>query len=388
MKKLIRVSTVAVSLDILLRGQLSFLKNYFNVIAISGNDEHLKNVSQREKVKTIAITISRKISIINDIISLIKLYFIFKKEKPQIVHSITPKAGLLSMLAARLVGVPIRIHTFTGLIFPYRTGVMFHLLKLMDRITCRMATHIIPEGEGVKCHLLHYNITKKPIYVLANGNVNGVNPLYFSTESVPEKRQDLREMYSYLNTDIIFVFVGRLVVDKGIVELIDAFLSLTLRYSNIQLLLVGPFESKLDPLPEATLQTMNNHPKIKNVGFQEDIRPFLKMSDALVLPSYREGFPNVLLQAGAMGLPCVVTNISGCNEVIHHKENGLIVKLKDKNDLLLAMEELINNSELRIQLGAQSRPKICKEYTNDIVWNAQLEFYKKCINEKTIPITN
>ncbi len=148
--KLIRTSTVAMSLDILLKGQLSFLNKYYNVIAVSGKDEHLKNIEIREKVHIKSIKIERKISPLKDLVSLFRLYIYFKKQKPKIVHSITPKAGLLSMIAAYFAGVPIRIHTFTGLIFPYKKGIFQALLITMDKILCKFATHIIPEGQGVK----------------------------------------------------------------------------------------------------------------------------------------------------------------------------------------------------------------------------------------------
>lgn len=384
MIKIIRTATVPLSLNLLLEGQLHFLSRYYQIRAVSGKDAHLDKVAQREGVPVIPIEMHRSIHIIKDFIALIRLYVLFKKEQPFVVHSITPKAGLLSMVAARLAGVPVRIHTFTGLIFPYKKGMMFYLLKYMDQITCAMATHIIPEGNGVKMQLQQHRITRKQMDVLANGNVNGVNTTFFSPDSVAKQRQDLREEYAVSNSDCVFVFVGRLVADKGIVELVESFLKLTANYPNIQLLLVGPYETNLDPLPEFILQTIENHTKIIQVGFQEDIRPFLKMSDVLMLPSHREGFPNVILQAGAMGLPCIVTDIPGCNEVIQHGENGLIIKLNDKNELYLAMETLYKSSALRNRLGQSARPKVCQKYSNEIVWNAVLEFYKSCINEKEI----
>ena len=179
--KVIRTSTIALSLNVLLKGQLSFLKKYYNVIAASGDDEDLRIVENREGVKTKDITMQRQIVPFKDFISLIKLYFYFKKEKPKIVHSITPKAGFLSMVAAYLARVPIRIHTFTGLIFPTRLGAMQRLLIVMDKILCKCATHIYPEGEGVRNDLISYNITSKPLKVLANGNVNGIDTSYFDS---------------------------------------------------------------------------------------------------------------------------------------------------------------------------------------------------------------
>ncbi len=172
--KVIRTATVPLSLDLLLKGQLSFLDQYYNIIAVSGEDNHLETVRLREQVQTVSLEMQRKISPLKDIKSLWKLIQLFKKEQPLIVHSITPKAGLLSMLAARITGVPIRIHTFTGLIFPSKKGIMQQVLIWMDKILCASATAIIPEGKGVKDDLLMYKITNKPLNVLANGNVNGI----------------------------------------------------------------------------------------------------------------------------------------------------------------------------------------------------------------------
>src|SRR5690554_6090543 len=222
--KIIRTSTVAISLDILLKGQLEFLNNHFEVIAVSGQDKHLENVKKREKVKTIAIEMQRNISPLKDIKSLIQLYRLFKKEKPAIVHSITPKAGLLSMLAAKFAGVPVRIHMFTGLIFPTKTGFMQKLLIKMDKLLCWATTDIIPEGNGVKQDLIGYNITKKPLNILANGNVNGIDIDYYnSTHYNTEQKQSLKKELNIQENDFLFVFVGRLVSDKGINELVQAF---------------------------------------------------------------------------------------------------------------------------------------------------------------------
>ncbi len=181
------------SLDILLKGQLAFLNQHYNVIAVSGQDEHLENVANREGVKTCSVEMHRTISPVKDLVSLVKLYFLFKKEKPQIVHSITPKAGLLSMIAAYFARVPVRIHTFTGLVFPYKKGFMHHLLLVMDKILCRFATHVFPEGEGVRKDLKYYRITRKPLNIIANGNVNGVDTDFFNSNSVSEnQKKDLK----------------------------------------------------------------------------------------------------------------------------------------------------------------------------------------------------
>jgi len=378
-KKIIRTSTVAISLDYLLKGQLAFLQKKYEVLAVSGHDKHLEIVSLREGVKISGLEMQRKISVLQDLKSLWKLYLLFKKEKPLLVHSITPKAGLLSMIAAKMAGVPIRIHTFTGLIFPSKKGKMQEILILMDRLLCACATNIYPEGEGVKQDLIQYKITKKQLKVLANGNVNGVdlddfNPDLFSKE---EKRS-LSTRLGIQAEDFVFVFVGRLVGDKGINELVAAFKKL--KNQKLILLLVGPLETDLDPLLSETLQEIAVNTTIISVGFQIDVRPYLAISHCLAFPSYREGFPNVVLQAGAMGLPSIVTNISGCNEIIIEGKNGILIPVKDSNALYLAMQKMKSNSDFRNQLCLNARAMILSRYEQKLVWQAILAEYRQLEN--------
>lgn len=374
LNKIIRVATVPLSLNILLRNQFKFLRKYYHVVAISSPGEDLFEVGTRENVDIKGIEIKRKISIINDITALYKLYVYFRKEKPLIVHSITPKAGLLSMMAAKLAGIPIRMHTFTGLIFPTSTGAMKHLLIWMDRLLCYCATNIYPEGQGVRNDLVKYNITKKPLKILANGNVNGIDLTFFDPSIFSEEdKLSLKEKLAILPDDFVFIFIGRLVKDKGINELIHAFKKLS--SSKAKLLLVGSLEPD-HGLEDNTLHEIKNNPDIISVGFQKDVRLFLAISDALVFPSYREGFPNVVMQAGAMGLPSIVTDINGSNEIIIHNENGIIIP--PKNDLFLyeSMVMVSKDHALREKLKRNARQMIADRYQQSVVLNALLEEYK------------
>jgi glycosyltransferase involved in cell wall biosynthesis len=377
--KLIRTSTIALSLDYLLKGQLSFLNHHYEVVAVSGQDAHLENVAQREGVRTINVEMQRAIRPLQDLVSLWKLFWVFKKEKPQIVHSITPKAGLLSMLAAKMAGVPIRIHTFTGLIFPSKKGMLQQLLIAMDRLLCWAATNIIPEGNGVKNDLITYKITAKPLVVLANGNVNGIDTHYFSPEVIPAKeKENLRKALQLEPSDFVYVFVGRLVGDKGINELVAAFKNLS--NADVKLLLVGPYEKELDALKAATLQEIEQNKNILTVGFQQDVRAYFAISDVLVFPSYREGFPNVVMQAGAMGLPSIVTNINGCNEIITEGVNGTIIPVKDAEAIYIAMKKMINEVDFRSHLQYNARQIIVSRYEQKVVWEAILAEYKSIGN--------
>lgn len=380
--KIIRTSTIALSLNVLLKGQLRFLSRKNEIVGISSEGSDLLEVTKREGIKTIAVNMERGISPFKDLISLAKLYYQFKKEKPEIVHSITPKAGLLSMLAAKLAGVPIRMHTFTGLIFPTRTGATQKLLIKMDQLLCWAATNIYPEGNGVKRDLEKYRITSKPLKIIANGNVNGIDLNHFNPNEISEnQKKHLKQELKINDEDFVYIFVGRLVGDKGINELIEAFSNL--KSQNLKLLLVGPFEHELDPLLPKTVAEIEQNKNIITVGFQKDVRPYFAISDALVFPSYREGFPNVVMQAGAMELPSIVSNINGCNEIIVEGENGTIIPVKNSEALKLAMEKMMNDEMYFNHLKVNAKNMIKSRYKQQVVWNALLDEYNTLINQLT-----
>ena len=375
MLKLIRTSTIPASLENLLKGQLKMLSKYYNVLAVSSPGDDMETIEEREGVRTIAIPMERRISLIKDFISLIRLIVLFAKERPDMVHSITPKAGLLSMLAAWITRVPVRMHTFTGLVFPTATGKMQKLLIAMDRLTCFCATHINPEGEGVKRDLVNYNITSKPLHIIANGNVNGIDLEYFDkTPEVVEKACSYKKEGTFT-----FCFVGRMVRDKGINELVHSFLRLYQKDERVRLLLVGPFEKELDPVLPEVEEHILHHTGICYMGYQNDVRPFLVASDALVFPSYREGFPNVVIQAGAMGLPAIVTDINGCNEIVLPDLNGVIIPSKDEQALYESMKYFASHPVEVERMAANARPLIASRYEQRIVWNALLDEYKSII---------
>lgn len=378
-QKIIRLTTVASSLDCLLKGQLRFLSDYYEVVGVASDFDtgKLREVSVREGVQCIDVPMYREISLLNDIKAFWKLIRLFKKENPYIVHANTPKGSLLAMTAAWITRVPHRIYTVTGLRFETSTGKLRRLLIAMEKITCWCATKVIPEGEGVKKTLIMNRITGKPLKVILNGNINGVNIDYFNREvlsaDVIEKRK-VPHCYT-------FVFVGRLVRDKGIRELVLAFVRLYHQYENICLLMVGEIEHSRDPLDGEILRLLQKHEAICAVGFQYDVRPYLAASDVLVFPSYREGFPNVVLQAGAMGLPSIVTNINGCNEIIQDGKNGKIIPPRDEDALYDAMKWFYEHQDDEVkEMAIRARPLIMERYEQHKVWNALLEEYKALEN--------
>lgn len=370
-KKSIRISTIPLSLDVLLQGQLRMLSEHYEVVGVSSPGEELEKVAQREGIRTIAVPMERKISPFKDLVSLFRLIRLFHREKPWMVHSLTPKAGLLAMTAAWICRVPIRIHMFTGLVFPTTTGLKQKILMATDSITCACATNVLPEGKGVKRDLEHFRITSKPLQIIGNGNINGIDLEFF--DRTPEV---LEQAEKYRKEEVVtFCFVGRIVRDKGMNELVAAFQRLRQAYPNTRLVLVGPFEEKLDPVLPETRQAIEQQAAIEWMGWQNDIRPFLAASDVFVFPSYREGFPNVVLQAGAMGLPSIVTDINGSSEIITEGVNGYIIPSQNEEALYKAMEKLLDTEERR-KLAQQARPQIANRYERKALWKELLKFYR------------
>ena len=378
MKKLIRITTVPISLDKLLSGQLAFMNQFYEVFGVSSEKEYLEKVGQKENIEVFHVEMTRKITPIKDLISVSKLYRFFKKQKPFIVHTHTPKAGTVGMLAAKLAGVPNRLHTIAGLPLLEATGNKRTLLNFVEKVTYSCATKIYPNSFGLNEIILQEKFcTPDKLKVIGNGSTNGIDTSFFTAEKYSQNDCDvLKEKLEILTDDFVFIFVGRLVSDKGINELIDAFKKINGLNTNIKLLLVGPLETELDPLQTKTIQEIENNKSIISVGYQNDVRPYFAISNVLVFPSYREGFPNVVMQAGAMGLPSIVSNINGCNEIIIDNQNGMIIPVKNTNAIFEAMKIYLENKELFQLHKKNARIRITENYEQKVVWNAILNEYK------------
>ncbi|MEZ4818194.1 MAG: glycosyltransferase family 4 protein [Flavobacteriaceae bacterium] len=370
------MTTVPLSLEKLLEGQLGFMKNHFDVIAVSSDKNRLALYAKNEGVRHYSVNLTRKITPLRDIAVLIKMYRFFRKEKPQIVHTHTPKAGIVGMMAAWFARVPIRLHTVAGLPLMETQGLKKKLLVIIEKLTYRFANKVYPNSYGLKDYIVENKFcSAKKLCVLGKGSSNGIDVKYFSMEGYNTLFQkEFKEKMGILKDDFVFIFVGRIVKDKGIVEFIDAFTSI--QSTTISLLLVGPFEEDLDPLPLATLQTIKTHSKIVHVGYQQDVRPFFAISNALVFPSYREGFPNVVLQALAMGLPAIVSDINGCNEIITNNVNGLIIPKKDTHALANAMQVFLGDSKTYQDLAKNTRNSIVENYERSKYWSHLLAEYE------------
>ena len=331
--KLIRITTVPISMNIILRGQLAYMDQFFEVVGITSPDQkHLPEIEEREGIRVEGIRMHRGIALFQDLRSLFQLILCIYRERPVIVHTHTPKAGLLGMISAWILRVPIRIHTVAGLPLLEARGSKRKLLAFMESLTYRLAVRVYPNSYGLRSILIEEGLGKsEKLQVIGKGSSNGIDIAYFDpfyNGDPANLSKKIREKYDIKENCFVFTFVGRLAKEKGIEELLEAFLILYEQYSHVRLFLVGPLEKENGPISEEAKAMIEDHPAIIYDGRKDDIRPFLLAGDCFVFPSYREGFPNVLLQAGAMGLPSLASDINGCNEIIRPPQNGLLFKTK------------------------------------------------------------
>lgn len=376
--KVIRACTVPQSIGFVVGMIPDLTKEYEVGVLSSPGVEWAMLDKYGDAVKRLEVTMERHISPLRDLRSLWRLVRVFRRERPDMVHSMTPKAGLLCMLAAWITRVPVRVHMFTGLVFPTATGLKRRILMATDRLTCACATHVLPEGEGVKRDLLDNGITRKPIKVLGYGNCRGIDLDRFDP-TLPEIQAEAAKLRK--PEVFTFIAIGRLVGDKGINELVAAFSRLNRELPATCLILVGPQEKELDPLSPATLLEIESNPAIEAVGNQADVRPWLIAADCHVLASYREGFPNVVIEAGAMGLPQIVTDINGANEIIINGRNGVIVPPKNADAIHASMSRMATDPAFRSVLAANARSLIASRYEQTYVRRCLYDFYHEILNK-------
>ena len=378
MKKLVRITTVPLSLEKLLEDQPQYFAQFYDVTLISSDQERLERLGKAQGVATYAIPLTRTISPFHDLRCLYQMVRFFKREKPDIVHTHTPKAGIIGMLAAYMARVPLKMHTVAGLPLMEAKGFKRRLLMAVEKITYRCADWVYPNAKGLLSFIEENQMcSSSKIKILGKGSSNGIDTAFFDPIQIPKAETNtLKVNLKIAPQDFVFSFVGRLVGDKGVNELVEAFVLLSKQYPNIKLLLVGPEEKALDPLNRETTKHISAHPSIISVGYQNDIRPYLAVSDCFVFPSYREGFPNVVLQAAAMEVPCIVSNINGCNEIIQDQKNGWWVPPKSVTSLVQTMEEALTNSVKRKAFKKQLRPQIIAHYGRQHFWELLKKEYQ------------
>ncbi len=379
MEKLIRITTVPISIEKLLENQPKYFSKFFDITIVSSNKSELEKLGKKQGVKTFYLPLTRKITPFKDIIAIFKLYFFLKREKPKIVHSHTPKAGFVGMTASFFAGVPIRMHTVAGLPLMERKFIKKKVLIFIEKLTYFFASNIYSNSKKLMEYILSKKFcSERKIKTLANGSSNGIDTKYFTDNISLNNKNKLLNTLKILKNDFVFCYVGRVVKDKGINELVSAFNELNLKNRNCKLIIVGKIENEKDPISKITMGIIKKNKNILLTGFKNDVRPYLSIANCFVFPSYREGFPNALMQAGAMDLPCIATNINGCNEIIQDNINGFLIPPKNIDALVKAMQKIMDK-KLITKLSKNCRLMVKEKYDQKYFWKKLLIEYDNLI---------
>lgn len=384
-KTLIRITTVPMAFKVLLAGQPKFMsENGFNVIMISADGKEVEDLKKEEGCKHIIVPMTRRITPFQDIVSFFKLRRVIKKYQPDIVHTHTPKAGLLGMLAARSAGVKIRIHTVGGLPLIIETGFKRWLLMLTEKLTYLGATEVWPNSRSMMNFIIDKKLAKaQKLAVIDNGSTNGIDLKKFSKQNLNEEiKKKIKDSLPQLN-GLKILCVGRMVKDKGIEELVTVFEKLQQHYP-LQLILIGPFEPHLDPLSSQTLDTIINNAAITHISWSDSIEYYMALSDIFIHPSHREGFPNVILQAGAMHLPVICSNIPGNADIIQNEKTGLMFEVKNEDDLYTKLKFAIENKERTEKIAHALFEEVTQLYNRKRIHEVILNTYNLLLQKHGI----
>ncbi|WP_233643057.1 glycosyltransferase family 4 protein [Staphylococcus devriesei] len=368
-KKIFQLVTVSKSIT-LMKGQVEYLRDKgLDVHIVSSEGPEQKTYSSDI---THAINMEREISLKNDLKSLLKMIKLFQKEKPYIVNSGTPKAGLVGTLAAFITRRPVRIYTVRGLRLETVTGLKYKVLYAMEKLAMFCATDIIAVSESLKTKIIELGLAKKgKIKVLGYGSSNGVNIDNFNKKfnSIPF------ELQSQLEGNFIIGFVGRIVKDKGIKEIVEMFKILEKRKLKVKLLLIGDPE-KDDSISEEDFLYLQNNPSIIMTGHVNNTVNYFNHMDVLVSPTYREGFANVSLEAQAVEIPVITTRATGAIDTIEDNKTGFLVDVGESKTIADKVEYLINHPEIKVQMGINARKRVEEKFRNEVVWKHLETIYK------------
>jgi glycosyltransferase involved in cell wall biosynthesis len=372
-RSLVHVFSVADSL-IFVSDQVRRLRELgMDVTLVTSPDERLVRAGLNLGVRTVGVPMARRVSPLEDWASLNRLRDLFTSLRPDIVHAHTPKGGLLGMLAASAAHVPVRLYQMRGLAYVTQRGPMRALLSTTERVSCQSATKVVCQSKSLLETALEDRLVRADrAEVLLEGS-NGVDTRRFNRERWRRDGEALRRAWGAAPDDVVFVFVGRLVRDKGVPELLEAFGAVRREVPSAQLVLVGPLEER-DALSPDTVARLNGS-GVRSLGFQADPAPYLAAADVLVLPSHREGFPNVPLEAAAMGLPVVSTTVPGCRDAVDRDVTGRLVPPADARALAQAMLDYAKSAELRRKHGAAGLARVEAKFRREVVTEAVMGLY-------------
>ena len=380
MPKVLRITTAPQAIRGFLIDQVNYIqKSGFDIKLVSGQgEEDWVEIKTHTTVSFYVLDIKRNISLYHDLMCLVQLIRLFRKEKPDIVHTMTPKAGLLGMVAAFVCRVPIRIHDVVGMVQEAKSGLLFLVLDAMERITYFCAQELIPNSFSLKEYILSRKMTAaSKIKILGKGSSHGINLTRFDKRTLNDSDLEAVKLAISYDANCKYITaIGRMVKDKGINELVEGFGALQQTHKDLKLVLIGPFEPALDPLEQETIQRIETNKDIIHIPFSKQVEYFLSLSTILVHASHREGLPNVLLEAGAMGCPIVCARATGNVDVVQHEETGLIFEVKDCTDLVEKVDFALKNPA-KMSIFADNLLAVINQYfSHTVVNNYVLENYK------------
>lgn len=383
--RLCRVVTVPMTFKTLLYDQLKYLAEHgVELTLVSSPDSVLDDIGRSLNVTCCPVVMSREPDILRDARSLVALIRLFATRRFDIVHSVTPKAGLVTAIAGAVTGIPIRIHTYTGQVWAEMRGIPRRILKGCDWLIAHLNTLCFTDSESQRQHLVQEGIIPESgIAVLGAGSIAGVdlkrfNPDLWRGAPGTATRREL----AISDQALVIVFVGRVQRDKGIAELVAAFSALRARDMNVELVVVGPLELDRAPVPGEVQSELAGNPHIHLVGFSLLPEKYLGIADVLCLPSYREGFGSVVIEAAAMGVPAVACRVTGLVDAVRDGETGLLVPARDPVSLADALQELLSSVEMRERMGRAAQERAVREFDAQIAHQRLLESYQKAMLDR------
>jgi len=385
MPKLMYIVTVPNTARAFLRGQIEAMKEAgFDVSVASSPTPVLQEVSLNHGIEVFRVPMAREIKPFQDVRALWQLVKLLREQTPDIINAGTPKAGLLGMVAAWLARVPVRIYQLRGLRLETTSGPKRLALGITERITSRCAHKIVCNSESLRKRYLDLNLAPaSKLIVLGHGSSNGINPERFlPNPTLLAEAEQLRHQLDIPDNAHILGYVGRFTKDKGIVELIEAYVRVSQVYPETYLLLIGKFEDG-DPVPATTREQIFSDERIRLIGYVKDTAVYYQIMDFLIFPSYREGLPNVPLEAAMAGIPTVGFNATGVVDAVKHGETGLLAPLYDSDALTEAVLQLLNDPELRDHLGKKAQQWALAHFNQVDVWQRWVEFYYRCLENRT-----
>ncbi len=378
MPKLVHITTVPESLGFV-AGQIDWLKTRgWDVHAISSPGDLLDRFGAEHEIPVYGVPMARAITPLADMRSVGEVTRLLTRLAPDIVHSHTPKGGMIGMMAARAAHVPHKVYHMRGLLTLTATGKRKALLAAAETMTCGLADVVICQSHSLQRNAIAEGLVEANRSTVLLSGSNGVDSERFNINNFDGAA--LRESFEIPRDAVVAGFVGRLVGDKGIVELTESWSRVSNELPNAHLLIVGPFEER-DPVPAKTRRRLEDDPRVHMIGFAHDTAPFYAMMDVLVLPSYREGFPNVPLEAASMGLPVIATDVIGCVDAVQHGVTGTLVPARDTQLLEFALVDYLSDPDLRRLHGEAGRARVLRDFAPEDIWEANLQLYQSMLHQ-------